>query len=291
MSNVNLLPLLTGWDMTYGTGKQIYSFDTVVTYNGSVTIKSCPHTSEDENYARELNSQWIRVSPGDHVVFRALVKTDNFPNLNHSTGARIGIDFYGNSGILDTQPHGYKNSTSGWYSDGDAHWISGDINGWINYPYSFNDTPLSKFLLPWGNSSWKILEWDIIVPSRTYSVKLPDGIPIGKYELITGMIAWFDCRNVSDNANAWIANTELYINPIDNITVAKTFSGKVSQQHSIQTVSVVIDNIETLLTTTDVNGMYSISKAFTSGKYSVYAMVNNDSIYKAVSSNTIVFTV
>ena len=93
----NLAPILDGWDLTYGNPPYIVALDNSVTYNGNPSIRVGPHTSADKNYAREVNTLWIRVHPGDHVVFRVWAKTSNLVNTNYDTGAFCGIDFYGNS--------------------------------------------------------------------------------------------------------------------------------------------------------------------------------------------------
>jgi hypothetical protein len=172
-----------------------------------------------------VNSLWIRVHPGDHLVFRVYAKTGALANTDHTTGARAGIDFYcstaptGETGVVDGQPHGYKYDTDGthtgastWYSDGDASYVDGQWD-YINYQ-TFVDTALSDFLLPWGNGDdWTLLEWDVVVPLKTYTQNY-EAVTISPQQ-ISGVILWLDCRNVADAANAWFADPALYINPTD----------------------------------------------------------------------------
>ena len=209
-SGANYAAIPNGWDLTYGTGPQIMALDYGTTHSGTPSIRLARHTSADQNYAREVNTPWITVSPGDHVVFRAWVKTGALANSNYDTGAFIGIDFYGKTGILDTQPHGWYQVNGIWHSHGDKNWVN---NRWVDYPNTFSDVPASKFSMRWGNSQWTLLEWNLIIPSRTYTTTLPYGTPMGHSEQICGMIAWLGARTVSDNAYAWFADTQLYINP------------------------------------------------------------------------------
>ena len=210
----NLVPIPTGWSLAYGTGPQIITLDSTVTFNGNPSIRMAPHTSADMNTARECDSKWISCKPGDHVVFRAWVKNGAHSNTVY-TGARIGIDFYcgnvpkGATGVVDGQPHGLYKVGDVWHSQGNATWVAG---GWDYTNYrTFVDTPASDFLLPWGNDVWTLLEWDVIVPSKVYTQNY-EAVPIAPQQ-ICGMLAWMDVREVTDNANAWFANTELYINP------------------------------------------------------------------------------
>jgi hypothetical protein len=214
-NDTNLLPI-TAWNMQYDTAPYIYFYpDTDVQHDGSNSIRSEPHTSADVNHAREINSGWIPVKPGDRILFRAWVKTATLTNTDHTTGGRIGIDFYCGRlpagvtvGVVDGQPHGYYYIGGAWYSRGDASYVDGAWD-YANYQ-TFDDVPLSDFLLPWGND-WTQLEWDVFVPTKVYTQNYEaDAI---EAQQICGIIAWMDCRNVGDAANAWFADTELYINP------------------------------------------------------------------------------
>jgi hypothetical protein len=221
ISGTNLAPIPDGWDLTYGsTGPYIYSIDYSVTYNGQPSIKSAPHVvGVDLNNARECNTPWIHVHPGDHIVFRAWVKTEAYTISSHGDGARIGIDFYSN-GIVDTQPHGELINTGAtsyaypnYHSSGDWHYIwAYEPTPWVDYrPTSFVDTVESTYRIQWGASDWTMVEWDVIVPSRSYTIRT-DGTAINSCQ-INGIIAWLDCRDAIDGASAWFANTQLYINP------------------------------------------------------------------------------
>jgi hypothetical protein len=240
------------------------------------------------------------VKPGDRIVFKVWVKTGAFANANHSTGARIGIDFYGNSGILDTQPHGYQQVNGVWVSKGDKHWVSGIINSWVAYPNTFNDVPLTDFLLPWGHSEWALLEYDLIVPTRLYNATLPNGVVLPKPETINGVIAWLDCRNVSDNAYAWFADAELYINPEDGgdeEMAKRTFKGIVdAQEKSGETVTLTIKkpdgSTETLQTPTQQDRSFGVTKDLPAGKgYKVKAYIGADAEYEAADSEEVIFDV
>jgi hypothetical protein len=198
------------WDLTFGNPPYIVSVDsTVQRVPGTNSIKVAPHVAGvDMNGARETNTKWLACSPGDHIRFTMWAKTAALANTDHSTGARLGIDFYGNSGILDTQPHGYYPVGGVWYSRGNAHYVYPSWD-YVNYQ-TMVDVALSQFLLPWNND-WTQLQWDVIVPSKSYT-QTTSGTPCAAQQ-INGMIIWFDCRNVTDNANAWFSEPIVVKNP------------------------------------------------------------------------------
>lgn len=221
MTNLNVAPAWSGWSLAYGAPPYIcFEDSTVKAPSGANSLRLEPHTSADTNTGREVDTPWIHVHPGDHIVFRVYAKTGNHANPTIYTGARIGIDFYVSSvpagywGVVDAQPHGYYYTSGNWYSHGDANYVAGAWDT-VNYQ-TFADVAVSDFKLPWSsNSSWTLLEWDITVPTKTYSQNF-QAYAITPQQ-ISGMIAFLDAREIGDEANAWFADPELYINPTDPI--------------------------------------------------------------------------
>jgi hypothetical protein len=208
-SGINLASIPSGWDLTYGSGPQIIALDYTVTHNGNPSIRLDPHTAADINVARECNSYWITAKPGDHIVFSAWVKTTASSDKVPYDGARLGIDFYGSNGILDTQPHGYQQVNGVLVSKGTQNYVT---NGWVDYSGDgFVDTPVSQFVVPWNHDTWTLLKWDVTVPKMVYSFQT-NGVSCTPQQ-ICGCIAYLDARQVTDSAYAYFADIQLYINP------------------------------------------------------------------------------
>lgn len=236
MADYNWASAWDGWDLTYGNPPYIVFLDTVVTYGGTPTVRVEYHTTLDSNGAREVNTPWISVNPGDHIIFKIWSKNNTMTNSAHNTGVFMGIDFYGSYFIVDTQPHGEKQSGTLWYSCGNSHWVSGTYNTWKDYTNSFLDTNEENYRRQWGSTAWTQLIWDLTIPTRTYTKDLPAWTTTSPASQIHGIIAWFGARAVGDTASAWFANPELYINPTSGGSVESTIIGYNSIGASIDTL-------------------------------------------------------
>jgi len=185
----NLAPIPNGWSLTYGADPQIIHLDTTVTYNGNPSIRLDQHTSADLNTARESNSFWIPISPGDHVVFSCWMKTTDsgYGDTNPYSGARIGIDFYSNKRIGSLQSATYPET---------------DQSVRLNY-------------VNWGTYQWTKRTIDFIVPQTVTADGY--GYPTGTLVAPTGMILWLQVWSSTygstDPGQAWFADARLYINP------------------------------------------------------------------------------
>lgn len=89
MANLNYVPI-EEWEVN----QPAYSPNTLdydVTHNGEPSIRNEGVLPWRD---REVNSPWIAVKPGDHLVFTAYIKTGDYTIIDEK-GARIGIDIYG----------------------------------------------------------------------------------------------------------------------------------------------------------------------------------------------------
>jgi len=186
---VNLAVIPDDWGLTYGSGPQIIYLDYNVTHNGHVSVRLEPHTANDVNTARECDGTWYLTKPGDHIVAKCWIKTDNSTpaeNADPYHGGRIGIDLYGSkpdgslAGIVDGYPH-----------DGAEHLYS---------------------MVMWGTTVWTQKTWDFIIPSTIYT-KTTSGQTIDPTQ-VTHIVMWMQAMQVNDGTaigNAWFADAELYI--------------------------------------------------------------------------------
>jgi hypothetical protein len=187
----NLAPIPDGWDLTYKSGPQIIAIDYDVAHDGSYSIRMDPHTQADFNTARECNTGWFAVKPGDHIIFRCWMKTSsaanpaNNDNPNYG-GARIGIDLYGKDCII------YSHPTAG--------------------------AECYASFVPFG-SDWTLKTWDFVVPDTYFDANMnwgdPDyGVPgsIPPQQVI-GAIAWMGVLPVNEAGIGWFSDAELYIIP------------------------------------------------------------------------------
>jgi hypothetical protein len=198
-SNVNLAVIPDDWNIGFGNGPQIIFLDyTVVHTLGKPSIRLEPHTSADVNTARECDGTWYPVKPGDHIVAKCWIKTDNSTpteNADPYHGGRIGIDFYAPLG------NGHITIVDG---------LPGNVN-----PY-FGDPGANHLaaMVHWNTSVWTLKTWDIIIPSVIYTKDvLGNTIPATP---ITQCVLWMQAMQVNDGTalgNAWFADAELYINP------------------------------------------------------------------------------
>ena len=190
--NINLAVIPEDWFLTFGPDPQIIYLDyNVVRTPGKPSIRLEPHTSNDSNTAREVNSIWYPTKPGDHIVAKCWIKTDSstaVENADPYHGGRIGIDFYAPKGdgticIVDGHPQ-----------SGQEHLDA---------------------MVKWGTSVWTLKTWDVIVPSTIYTMGNWGSTPIPPTQ-ITQFVLWMQGMQVNDGTatgNAWFADAELYLNP------------------------------------------------------------------------------
>ncbi|HLN89736.1 MAG TPA: hypothetical protein VK253_06690, partial [Candidatus Binatia bacterium] len=163
-----------------------------VVYNGYPSIRLQTGGFNDPNFNNSKDrAMWIinqvTVKPGDHIVARAWIKTENSSTGNKDWGARIGVDLKG------TLPNGTLIILDG-------------------YPGDF--VPDNSDYVPWGITTWTMRQYDFIVPNTAYITdqykNYNNPIPPTKIDNIT---MWFQARPGEDAGSVWIANAELYINP------------------------------------------------------------------------------
>jgi len=180
-----------GVEVFFNAGTQITHVETNPAHfhNGNISLRIDPHREGiDLNHARELDTKWTPVKPGDHIVFRCWMKTSSASNPANNGkptygGARIGIDFYGHTDVLGGGRPSEEERT-----------------------YSY---------VPFG-SDWTLKTWDFVVPDTWFETNnnwnSPDyGKPIVPQQIM-GYIAWMQVTPVAEGV-AWFADAELYINP------------------------------------------------------------------------------
>ncbi len=133
----------------YGLSQYVF-VDSSTQYNGQNTLRVGQDTDAATNggtqddravYATGGSYGWFTVKQGDHIYFSTWIKTDHSSQGNdgkNTEGARIGIDFYTDSGRVPTMPP--------------------------NVP-----TVRAGSFVPWGTSGWTQIKFDITVPSG-YSI-------------------------------------------------------------------------------------------------------------------------
>jgi len=190
---------------------ELYPWVDVVTEDGYTALRL--DVDDTEMMTRECVSHWISVSPGDHLVFRALVKTGSHANTVY-TGGRIGIDFYVNLvappqyvTICTTLPYDYEYVDGGWRSGSlpSSHYTGVAPETGLGNPV------VTEFKLPWNNN-WTLLEYDIVVPTTSFT-KDVKGNTLPTASQIIGCYPWVDAREIGDDAYAYFAEPEFYVNP------------------------------------------------------------------------------
>jgi hypothetical protein len=212
-SGNNLAPANFNTWMDNPSSQPYIHADNSVLYNGQTSDRIDTSTGDR---GRELDVTWVNLSPGSHVVFRAMVKTgsgytNNFP----WTGVRLGFDLYGGAGDQDSVPRDYGNIGGVWSSSSVCDFRTNTLGLCADYVGNPNEPSIgpnpnpavTTFQVGWG-SDWTLLQLDFIVPSNTYYNH--DGSASGQ---IYGGIPWIDCLNPAASPSAWVANVEIYVNP------------------------------------------------------------------------------
>jgi hypothetical protein len=174
--------------LTYNYYPESYSsivhIDTSVVFNGQDSIRIDPHTSSDDNVARECDASDISISPGEEVIFSVWMLTSSSTIGDNNVigdGARIGVDFYNNQ------------------------YITG-----ISWAGSYTPNPTYQQVVnnfvPWNTGTWTLRTLDFIVPSTVYDVN-------GVAHTPSCIIPWMQVNAVNDGGQAWFADPQLYIIP------------------------------------------------------------------------------
>lgn len=188
-------------DVKYDGDPQIIHVDYAVLHNGEPSIRIDAHVpGVDQNNYREVNADFIPCKPGDHVIFKAWVKT------GHSTLGQDGV--YGNGGLILFD---YYSATHRLHEHSSDNPLS-DVQGWDKWNTYINDP--ARYV-PY-NSDWVLRTLETIVPSQV----LDDNTQQLAIEPIVGIIPCFVAGShvvgpdkLQDQGTVWFADAELYINP------------------------------------------------------------------------------
>ncbi len=134
LADTNLASIPFGWGAGYYPDVPLYSFiDSDVTFNGETSIRLEQGGMQDSFGAidRALWTRVITVSPGDTVYVSAWIQTDPSTQRDRIHGARIGVDFYVDTTVVDGLQSAY---------------------------------------VKWGTSNWTLREIVVVIPSQLYSV-------------------------------------------------------------------------------------------------------------------------
>jgi hypothetical protein len=189
-----------------GTSPPNDHLDTSVLYNGLPTIRL---DYSPTGAQRELDMNWMSISPGCRVIMYSMVQTDNSTegrsNTDKAWGARSGIDLMDSNGYnLGAGQTPYKNvvevSIDGIGSSGSANVpqnlmpaYGGGTTGMASGPNAFSS---NQHALPWGNPTWTPQLFDFIVPSG-FNTSI--------------IAAWLSATSYTDQGHAWFAPLYFYI--------------------------------------------------------------------------------
>lgn len=180
--------------VTFGPDPQICFVDNAVLHNGHSSIRIDPPLASNPTKSREVNSKWIAIKPGDHIVFKCWIKTGTIAgytfNPNNAAtfkGARIGVSYYSSTAFINDicGPHGTLPNPP---ADTLANWVTWNTAGWVQKTIDF------------------------IVPKTVLNRST------GAYQVPCGIIAWMQVWSYPNNSpttlgSGWFADAELYINP------------------------------------------------------------------------------
>ena len=184
-----------GTNVYYGThtNPQICFRDDAVTHSSHSSIRlEAPNAY---NLYREVNFNYIAVSPGDVVRFGVWIKTA----AGTGDAGIIGFDVYGDvSRILEV--HSCTPQADIW-NIVDGVPTQGGTNLYVSY-----------------GSDWTWLQFEVTIPSTTYTYS-DYGTPISPQQ-ISGIIPWMGgvWNGRASYPNIWFADAELYVNPTSEIS-------------------------------------------------------------------------
>lgn len=163
-------------------------WDTTVLHSGNPSIRQEGKIVSGSYKTREVNSPWIPISAGDHLVFSVYIKTDTATETpEHSfMGARVGIDFYGSSSNLG----------------GVAYDPEGDEPVWPN--------PTPGVTANWVAmaTDWTYREIDLIVPATINGL-----VPYGVKLWFQVWVGYSGGSIIQEMGDSWFSDTIFYINP------------------------------------------------------------------------------
>jgi hypothetical protein len=210
-SNVNLAVIPDDWgqyaifgDVVYGRDPQIIHVDPTVLHNGNVSIRIDAHQEGvDSNRYREVDTDFIPVKPGDHIVFKVWIKT------GHSTLGQDGVS--GNGGVIMFDYYSATHRLHEHSSDVPRS----DVESWDKWNTHLDDPGV---YVPF-NSDWTLRTLDTIVPTQV----MDDTTGQLATEPIAGIICVMQGSGyivtvggtpyLQDQGIVWFADAELYINP------------------------------------------------------------------------------
>jgi hypothetical protein len=193
-TNIAVIP--DDWENYAGTGELKHGVDPQIIFldsdvyrtGGHPSIRVEPHTSADQNTAREVNCQWYDVEAGDTVQVSVWVKTTTgvstfgYPQC----GGRLGLDFYGYVGetyqILTAEDFWYDYFEGGHYEYAYVQ----DANG----------------------GAWQQRTINITVPATAKNGEDQEGT-------VTNIVLWLQAAPWIEHetaSNVWFADAEMYIN-------------------------------------------------------------------------------
>lgn len=196
-TGTNRTPMPNGWTTAY-TGNEWgiggvanVVLDTSVQHNGANSLRIDP-TGATGNTAREANSYYLNVQPGNHIYFAVWIKTSAAAVGETDRCARFGLDFYGSGGRIQ----GIQTP------DGTPWTLAG---GWpANEDNQFVD---------WG-SDWtlKVMEFTV---AATYDADYwcGEGYSLGDHAVPTGCIPWYQVASSVDGGEGWFSDPVFYVNP------------------------------------------------------------------------------
>lgn len=155
---------------------------------GQPSIRFGDGSTPRHQLLQEVNTGWIPVEAGDHIVFGCWIKTDPSPI---GQGGIIGLDLYGPTQRLwEVAP-----KVSG---DDQENFIVPKDWDYVYVPY---------------DSDWTYLELDFIVPSKLFDYD-DYNEPRNPPEYAVGIIPWLTPSwSDGETAKVWFADAVLYINP------------------------------------------------------------------------------
>lgn len=208
MADENLAVIPDDWgqykifgDVKYDGDPQITHVDPNVLHNGHRSIRIDAHQEGvDPNKYREVNRSMIPVKPGDHIVFKAWVKT------GHSTLGEDGVS--GNGGLIMFDYYSATHRLHEHSSDNPRN----DVETYLTWTTYWNDPGV---YVPF-NSDWTLRTLDTIVPTKV----IDDVTNQLATEPIAGIIPVMEAsgyivapNHQQDQGIVWFADAELYINP------------------------------------------------------------------------------
>ena len=190
----NLAVIPKDWEdysgnIIYDGDPQICFLDYAITHSGSPSIRLEPHTIADRNVAREVDGRWLPIKAGDVIQYGCWIKTDPLPpgytvTPPYGGGGRICFDYYDSIGYIPFKDSEVAKYTGWWY----------DLpNNYVPY-----------------DSNWVWRGAKVVVPETLID---NNGVARHPSSVVLWVQVWDVYAGMIPNANAWFADTELYINP------------------------------------------------------------------------------